>query len=185
MSLAVKRRVSLAIAMIGEPLVVFLDEPTTGLDPETKRAMWSLVDVFKRGRSIVLTTHSMEEADALCGRIGIMAHGKLKCLGSSLHLKHKFGDGYKMEITYKDGQIAQAESFVQASAPGCVKVGDFSGVATYMVPLDSELKLSALFTKMEGRPDEAGIVDWAMRQTSMEEVFLKMCVCRGNLDSPH
>jgi ABC-type Na+ transport system ATPase subunit NatA len=60
-----KRRVSLAISLVGDPKVVFLDEPTTGLDPETKRAMWSLVDSAKACRSIVLTTHSMEEADAL------------------------------------------------------------------------------------------------------------------------
>ena len=82
-----KRRVSLAIALLAEPSVIFLDEPTTGLDPETKRAMWSLIDIAKAGRSIVLTTHSMEEADALCGRIGIMAYGSLRCLGPSLHLK--------------------------------------------------------------------------------------------------
>ena len=78
-----KRRVSLAIALLAEPSVIFLDEPTTGLDPETKRAMWSLIDIAKAGRSIVLTTHSMEEADALCGRIGIMAYGRLRCLGPS------------------------------------------------------------------------------------------------------
>ena len=56
----------------------------------------------------MLTTHSMDEADALCGRIGIMAHGQLRCLGPSLHLKGKFGDGFKVEVAYKDGQKAQA-----------------------------------------------------------------------------
>ena len=79
-------------------LLPFQDEPTTGLDPETKRAMWSLIDIAKAGRSIVLTTHSMEEADALCGRIGIMAYGRLRCLGPSLHLKRRFGDGFRVEV---------------------------------------------------------------------------------------
>ena len=63
---------SLAIALIGKPPVVFLDEPSTGLDPETKRNIWALIDKFKQGRCVVLTTHSMDEADALCGRIGTL-----------------------------------------------------------------------------------------------------------------
>ena len=77
--------------------------PFQGLDPETRRAMWSLIDIAKAGRSIVLTTHSMEEADALCGRIGIMAYGSLRCLGPSLHLKRRFGDGFRVEVTHRDG----------------------------------------------------------------------------------
>ena len=75
-----RRRLSLAIAFIGGPSVVFLDEPTTGLDPETRREIWGLIESKKSNRCIVLTTHSMEEADALCNKISIMAHGLLKCL---------------------------------------------------------------------------------------------------------
>ena len=75
-----------AQTQVGDPAIVFLDEPTTGLDPETKRNMWALVEKSKRGRVIVLTTHSMEEADALCTRIGIMAGGELRCLGTSTHV---------------------------------------------------------------------------------------------------
>ena len=99
-----KRRVSFAISLIANPAVVFLDEPTTGLDPETKRHMWSLIDAAKPGRSIVLTTHSMEEADALSDRIGIMAYGSLRCIGSSLHLKAKFGTGHKVDLVMEDGK---------------------------------------------------------------------------------
>jgi len=168
-----KRRVSLAISLIGDPKVVFLDEPTTGLDPETKRLMWSLVDMFKANRVIVLTTHSMEEADALCGRIGIMAYGKLRCLGTSLHLKNKFGDGYKIEVTHEDGKATMASEFVQALVPKARKVADFAGVITFQVPV-KDLRLSELFEAMESRPDTTGIIDWALRQTSMEEVFLKV-----------
>lgn len=171
-----KRRVSLAISLIGTPKVVFLDEPTTGLDPETKRAMWSLVDMAKAGRSIVLTTHSMEEADALCGRIGIMAYGRMRCLGTSLHLKAKFGEGYKVDVTYKDGMSNQVASFVAQSIPGSRQIGDFNNTATYMIPSGDEAKqrLSAIFSIFKERPDEIGIVDWALRQTSMEEVFLRI-----------
>jgi ABC-type multidrug transport system ATPase subunit len=70
-----KRRLSIAIALIGDPAVVFLDEPTTGLDPEVRRLIWNIIHDAKEGRTIVLTTHSMEEAEVLCQRIGIMAKG--------------------------------------------------------------------------------------------------------------
>lgn len=85
-----KRRLSIAIALTAAPPVVFFDEPTTGLDPETRRRIWGIVKAQQaNGRSIVITTHSMEEADALCSRIGIMAGGCLRCLGTQVHLKNK------------------------------------------------------------------------------------------------
>ena len=91
-----RRRLSLAISMIGAPEVIFLDEPTTGLDPETRRWVWQYIDAMKAGRGIILTTHSMEEADALCSKIAIMSHGRLRCLGTTMHLKEKFGKGIRI-----------------------------------------------------------------------------------------
>ena len=75
-----KRRVSIAIALLGVPKVIFLDEPTTGLDPEVRRLIWDVVNESKSDKTVILTTHSMEEAEALCQRIGIMAKGTLRCL---------------------------------------------------------------------------------------------------------
>ena len=88
-----KRRLSFAVACIGDPRVLMLDEPTTGMDPMTRRFVWDYVHETKRRRVVLLTTHSMEEADALGDRIGIMSQGALVALGTSLHLKNKFGDG--------------------------------------------------------------------------------------------
>jgi len=166
-----KRRVSLAISLVGDPQIVFLDEPTTGLDPETRRAMWTLIDAAKEQRSIVLTTHSMEEADALCGRIGIMAYGKLRCIGSSLHLKHKFGDGYKVELTFEAGKKPAATAFVLSLLPSAKVVSEM-GYQLIFQASSEQTELSTLFDAMEARPEDAGIKDWAIRQTSMEEVFL-------------
>ena len=80
-----KRRLSIAIALIGRPSVLFLDEPTTGIDPESRHEIWKIIDSVKKSgtQSIVVTTHSMEEADTLCTKIGILAGGNLKCLGKS------------------------------------------------------------------------------------------------------
>ncbi|KAI8606813.1 P-loop containing nucleoside triphosphate hydrolase protein, partial [Chytriomyces sp. MP71] len=82
-----KRRLSIAIALVGDPAVVFLDEPTTGLDPEVRRLIWNIIQGARENKTIILTTHSMEEAEALCQRIGIMAKGSLRCVAQPLRLK--------------------------------------------------------------------------------------------------
>ena len=86
--------------------VMILDEPTTGMDPHSKRQVWQLIQMLQKGRAILLTTHSMEEADALADRIGIMAKGQLRCIGGSLALKRKFGKG--MGSFRKDPPFAAA-----------------------------------------------------------------------------
>ena len=77
-----KRRLSVAISLIGDPLVVYLDEPSTGLDPASRRNLWDVIKQGKQGRAIILTTHSMEEAEVLCDRLGIFVDGALKVIGN-------------------------------------------------------------------------------------------------------
>ena len=96
-----KRRLSIAIALLGDPQIVYLDEPTTGMDPVTRRDVWDMIIRAKQGRVIVLTTHSMEEADVLGDKVGIMSHGKIQALGTSLALKKEYGGGYKMNAIVK------------------------------------------------------------------------------------
>ncbi|GMF37445.1 unnamed protein product [Phytophthora fragariaefolia] len=95
------RKLSVAIAVIGSPAIIFLDEPSTGMDPVSRRFMWDVIaDISTRGKesTIVLTTHSMEECEALCSRVGIMVGGRLRCLGSVQHLKSRFGDGLVFDV---------------------------------------------------------------------------------------
>lgn len=105
-----KRKLSVACATIGAPQIVFLDEPSTGMDPVARRDLWKVISRMVTGKrnmlesektSVVLTTHSMEECEALCPRIGIMAGGKLRCLGSAQHLKSQFGTGFQIETKVK------------------------------------------------------------------------------------
>jgi ABC-type multidrug transport system ATPase subunit len=107
-----KRKVSLAIALIGEPEIVFLDEPSTGMDPVSRRTMWDvLADVCTQGNTaMVLTTHSMEECEALCSRIGIMVGGALRCIGTSQHLKARFGDGYQIDLRLAVPEVSTMEA---------------------------------------------------------------------------
>ncbi|EPS72080.1 hypothetical protein M569_02676, partial [Genlisea aurea] len=96
-----KRKLSVAIAMIGDPPLVILDEPSTGMDPIAKRFMWEVISHLstRRGKTaVILTTHSMSEAQALCTRIGIMVGGKLRCIGSPQHLKNRFGNHLELEV---------------------------------------------------------------------------------------
>ncbi|KAK1277195.1 ABC transporter A family member 1 [Acorus gramineus] len=96
-----KRKLSVAIAMIGDPPIVILDEPSTGMDPIAKRFMWNVISRLstRRGKTaVILTTHSMNEAQALCTRIGIMVGGRLRCIGSPQHLKTRYGNHLELEI---------------------------------------------------------------------------------------
>jgi len=88
-----KRRLSVAISFVGNPLVVYLDEPSTGLDPASRRNLWDVVKSNKAGRGIVLTTHSMEEAETLCDRLGIFVDGQLVCIGNPKEITSRWVDG--------------------------------------------------------------------------------------------
>lgn len=97
-----KRKLSTALALIGHPVVVYLDEPTTGMDPGAKRCLWNVVNSLRKtGKTIVLTSHSMDECEALCTRLVIMVNGEFKCIGSVQHLKNKFSRGFSLTVKVK------------------------------------------------------------------------------------
>ncbi|GAB5047404.1 ABC transporter ATP-binding protein [Thermodesulfovibrio sp. TK110] len=100
-----QRRTLLARALLSEPKVLFLDEPSIGLDPHIRRELWQIIRKIKsEGRTVLLTTHYIEEAEALCDRVGILSHGKLIALGSPSELKKDVGE-YVVEFTDKDGRL--------------------------------------------------------------------------------
>ena len=94
-----KRRVSIAVALIGDPDIIFLDEPSTGLDPDNKQQLWEIIkSCSKKGKAILITTHEMEEAENLCDRIAIIKEGVLRCIGPKMKLKNLYGGGYHLFI---------------------------------------------------------------------------------------
>ncbi|KAK8749806.1 hypothetical protein OTU49_015556, partial [Cherax quadricarinatus] len=105
-----RRKLSTAMALVGSPPLVFLDEPTSGVDPVSRRRVWGAVSQATRnGQSVVLTSHSMEECEALCSRIIIMAKGTLRCVGSTGHLKAKFGQGYSLQVKLRTHGFTQGD----------------------------------------------------------------------------
>ena len=89
---------SVAISLVADPKIVFLDEPSTGLDPENRRQLWDILSDLRGKRAMVLTTHSMEEADVLCTRIAIVNNGILRCVAPQVRLKSLYGGGYHLYI---------------------------------------------------------------------------------------
>ena len=96
-----RRKLSVALALCGNSRLVLFDEPTAGMDLSARRSMWDMLKNYRQNRIILLTTHYMDEADVLGDRIGIMAKGKVVCLGSSLFLKNRYGAGYKLTMVKK------------------------------------------------------------------------------------
>uniref|UniRef100_A0A8B9KP77 ABC transporter domain-containing protein n=1 Tax=Astyanax mexicanus TaxID=7994 RepID=A0A8B9KP77_ASTMX len=144
-----KRKLSTAMSLIGCPPVVFLDEPTTGMDPKARRFLWDcILSVIKEGRSVILTSHSMEECEALCTRMAIMVNGQFKCLGSIQHLKNRFGDGYTVIVRVQGGatDLSAVEDFVNRSFPGSVLKEKHHNTLQYQIPY-TEGALSHMFNQ--------------------------------------
>eukprot|EP01113_Clastostelium_recurvatum_P037818 TRINITY_DN556_c1_g1_i1.p1 TRINITY_DN556_c1_g1~~TRINITY_DN556_c1_g1_i1.p1 ORF type:complete len:1777 (-),score=529.48 TRINITY_DN556_c1_g1_i1:1681-6783(-) len=124
-----KRKISLAVAMIGSPPIVFLDEPSTGMDPLSRRLMWNVVTALMAGKAVILTTHSMEECEALCSRLAIMSKGRLTCIGSAQHLKNKFASGYLIQVKPRIGSTMETVARFEQAFPFAVLAGNVRGAA--------------------------------------------------------
>ncbi|KAJ3314632.1 ATP-binding cassette sub- A member 1 [Blyttiomyces sp. JEL0837] len=166
-----KRRLSLVISTIGDPKVIFMDEPTTGMDPVNRRHVWSFVENFKKDRVIVLTTHSMEEADVLGDRIAIMAHGRLRAIGNSISLKNKYGAGYRISVITDFPNEMKGQ--VNARVPNAKLEDDSAGALIYQFPISSTHAIPGFVKWLEENKD-GQVKAWGISQTTLEEVFLKI-----------
>ncbi|CAL1377626.1 unnamed protein product [Linum trigynum] len=186
-----KRKLSLGIALIGNSKVIILDEPTSGMDPYSMRLTWQLIKKVKKGRIILLTTHSMDEADELGDRIAIMANGSLKCCGSSLFLKHQYGVGYTLTLMKSTPTASEAADIVYRHIPSAMCVSEVGSEICFRLPLSSSLSFESMFREIEscmggsGSTSEAiavdklfhGIQGYGISVTTLEEVFLRVAGC--------
>ncbi|XP_036383449.1 ATP-binding cassette sub-family A member 2 isoform X4 [Megalops cyprinoides] len=168
-----KRKLSTAIALIGYPSLIFLDEPTTGMDPKARRFLWNLIlDIIKTGRSVVLTSHSMEECEALCTRLGIMVNGRFKCLGSIQHLKNRFGDGYMITVRTKtSASVKEVVRFFNRNFPEAILKERHHTKVQYQLKSE-RISLAQVFSKMEQVVEVLGIEDYSVSQTTLDNVFV-------------
>ena len=171
-----KRKLSLGIALIGDPRVLLIDESSSGLDPVAKRNMWDLIKQVSKNRSVVLTTHSMEEAEALCTRVGIMDHGQVLCLGSVQHLKSKYVHGYMVDIYANIGsegvQMDTLLMNINEKLPGCTLLEQHGRFLRFEFKGD----ISLVFSELEAAKghDKRILQSYSVRQCSLEQVFLNV-----------
>ncbi|XP_062844042.1 retinal-specific phospholipid-transporting ATPase ABCA4 isoform X2 [Trichomycterus rosablanca] len=171
-----KRKLSTAIAMIGCPPVLLLDEPTTGMDPHARRLLWNVImSVIRDGRAVVLTSHSMEECEALCTRLAIMVNGTFKCLGTIQHLKYKFGDGYVVTMKIRADKpgsspdLRPVEVFIEKNFPSCIQCEKHHSSLQYQI---SSSSLARVFQLLTANKDKLNIQDYSVSQTTLDQVFV-------------
>ena len=142
----------------------------TGLDPLTRRHIWQIISRAKQTRAVLLTSHSLDEIEVLSNRIGILAKGDLKCLGSAQHLANKFGEGYILSVNFKESDKQRVEKFIKENFPNCQIEATYRGNLQYS--LDKSVKISRVFSLFNEA--NAGISDWAITQRGLESIFEKI-----------
>lgn len=170
-----KRRLSVAISLIGGPAVVYLDEPSTGLDPASRQNLWRVVKAAKPGRGIILTTHSMEEAAVLCDRLGIFVDGQLVCIGAPKELTARYGDYYIFTITtdFEQSNADDITNFVRSMCPTARQTYALAGTHKYELPT-TDVTLDTVFDYMHSQSArDLNILDWGISNATLEEVFIK------------
>ncbi|XP_038612933.1 ATP-binding cassette sub-family A member 9-like [Tachyglossus aculeatus] len=169
-----KRKLTFAIAILGDPQVLLLDEPTCGLDPRSRLRVWDLLKSRKSDRVILLCTHRMDEADVLADRKVFISNGKLKCAGSSLFLKKKWGIGYHLSLRVNETcNSERITSLVQRHIPDAKLAGKNEEKLVYILPLERTDKFPALYSELDSCTDQ-GIVNYGVSMTTLNEVFLKL-----------
>lgn len=163
-----KQRLSIAAALVNDPKVIFLDEPTTGLDPQARRHLWDLISsIKKRGKTIVLTTHYMEEAEVLCDRIAIMDHAKIVSLDTPMNLLKNSGVGSTIDF-HVDRHTDLAALKALPDAENVVTEDHGYKILTH----HPETTLPALFAYQQTTGFQ--IVNLQLHQATLEDVFLKL-----------
>ncbi|GET86725.1 abc transporter, putative [Leishmania tarentolae] len=168
-----RRKLSVALALMGSPQVVFLDEPSAGMDPVARRGLWTTIQKVSQNCSVVLTTHHLEEVEALADTVAIMADGALRCIGDKIHLKNKYGSGFELSVRVAQKRMCMTVGrFVESTFPDAV-LNEFRG-QRFVFALPKDTKLSEVFWKLEQNKTLLQITDYSISQTSIEQVFLRI-----------
>lgn len=202
------RKLSVALATLPGPELIVLDEPSTGMDPLTRRTLWNMIGEEKRNnsRAILLTTHSMEEAESVCDTVSIVSHGVMQCIGSVQHLKHKYNDGYHLTVCFKNEEVHLdllkecirqiiSETFdsrsvmTTTSSVTCTttEVDEAESSKdtftleecglTYTCRIGSVKQLSRVFKFLEECKEVLGIEWYTLSQVSLDDVYLQL-ICQ-------
>ncbi|XP_066519763.1 ATP-binding cassette sub-family A member 5 [Hoplias malabaricus] len=180
LSAGLKRKLCFAISMLGNPQIVLLDEPSSGMDPKSKQRMWRAIRAaFKnKQRGAILTTHYMEEAEAVCDRVAIMVSGQLRCIGSIQHLKAKYGRGYSLEIKLREEltglqQVALLHKEILRIFPHAARQESFATLMVYKIPMEDVKSLAQAFSRLESAKQNFNFEEYNFSQCTLEQVFME------------
>ena len=169
-----KQKLGMALSLVNDPDVVFLDEPTTGLDPQARRAVWEVIRKLKKeGRTVMLTTHYLEEAEELADRVAIMNHGRIAAMGTTDEIENRYGSGQKMIVKAKDDLL----TFLHENTKLKAEEGENGTVVISL--RDKDDAMVAL-----GSIEESGL-DWGdltVKRDSLEDVFLRLVGPEGKAE---
>ncbi|NWH67919.1 ABCA1 protein, partial [Geococcyx californianus] len=142
------------------------------MDPQARRFLWDcILSVIREGRAVVLTSHSMEECEALCTRMAIMVNGRFRCLGSVQHLKNRFGDGYTVMVRVGGPGPTLVENLMELHFPGIVLKERHGGLLQFQVPTRAG-SLASIFSVLATHRGPCHIEDYSVSQTTLDQVFV-------------
>ncbi|KFO18299.1 ATP-binding cassette sub-family A member 12, partial [Fukomys damarensis] len=173
-SYGTKRKLSTALALIGKPSILLLDEPSSGMDPKSKRHLWKIISEEVQNKcSVILTSHSMEECEALCTRLAIMVNGRFQCIGSLQHIKSRFGRGFTVKVHLKNSKVSMETltRFMQLHFPKTYLKDQHLSMLEYHVPVTAG-GVANIFDLLETNKTALNITNFLVSQTTLEEVFI-------------
>jgi len=166
-----KQRLAIAIALVGDPELLFLDEPTTGLDPQSRRSIWDILRKLRaQGRTILITTHYMDEAERLCDRVAIVDHGKVIALGTPAQLIAQIGGEHFIEFSAEGGAVPEEAGLQQL--PAVVRVRREEDGLWSLTVTAPHLTLPALLEYLRSRG--GNLAHLVTRHASLEDVFVTL-----------
>jgi ABC-2 type transport system ATP-binding protein len=167
-----KQRLAVACALVGDPELLFLDEPTTGLDPQSRRQVWEIVDrLRKRGRTVVLTTHYMDEAERLCDRIAVLDHGRIIAEGTPRELIRSLGGDHVIDIAVEEGGPGELRPQDLEGLPSVRAVHAEAGHLVLTV-LEPHVAIAPLLERVASSGFRLSSL--ATRHASLEDVFVSL-----------
>ncbi|XP_010638876.1 ATP-binding cassette sub-family A member 6 isoform X2 [Fukomys damarensis] len=181
------RKLCFVLSILGDSPVLLLDEPSTGIDPTGQHQMWQAIQMSVKNtdRAVLLVTHYLAEAEALCDRVAIMVSGKLRCIGSIQHLKRIFGKDYILELKVKElSQVPLVHTAILKIFPQAAQQERYSSCLTYKLPIGDVYPLSQAFHKLEEVKHGFSLEDYSLSQCTLEKVFLELSKEQelGNVD---
>ncbi|POI34564.1 hypothetical protein CIB84_001684, partial [Bambusicola thoracicus] len=178
-----KRRLSIAISFIGNSKTVVLDEPTSGVDPCSRRSIWDVLLKYKAGCTLIFTTHHLDEAEVLSDHIAILQQGQLRCYGSPSYLRETYGQGHSLTLIKKPSvfeiqdpkHVVWVTSLVQTHIPEAFLKENSGTEITYVIPERADkTSFKGLFQALDQNLHRLHVTGYGISDTTLEEVFLKL-----------